>query len=133
MSVLSLVVDTSVIISVITNETHKVRLIRATKGEELIAPISLHWEIANAFSAMFKRNRISLEQAKKAIEYYSQIKIRFVEPDLNKALDIAFKYNIYAYDAYFIVAAKQYKSKLISLDKKLINVAKQNKIITVEV
>jgi len=130
---MSLVVDTSVIISVITNEAHKTKLIRATKGKELIAPISLHWEMANAFSAMFKTNRISLEQAKEALKYYSQIKIRFVEIDLNKALDIAFNYNIYAYDAYFIVSAKQYKSKLISLDKGLIHVAKQNKIITIEV
>jgi len=130
---MSLIVDTSVIISVITNESHKTKLIRATKGEELIAPISLHWEIANAFSAMFKRNRISLEQAKEAMKYYSQIKIRFVEVDLNKTLDIAFNNNIYAYDAYFIVCAKQYKSKLISLDKGLIHIAKQNKIITIEV
>jgi len=130
---MSLVVDTSVIISVITNEEQKTKLIKVTKGEELIAPISLHWEIANAFSAMFKRNRISLEQAKEAMEYYSQIKIRFVEIDFNKALDIAFNYSIYAYDAYFIVAAKQYKSKLISLDKGLIHVAKQNLIITIEV
>ncbi len=130
---MSLIVDTSVIISVITNEAHKTKLIKASKGEKLIAPASLHWEIANAFSAMFRRNRISLKQAKEAIDYYSQIKIRFVEIDLNKALDIAFKYNIYAYDAYFIVAAKQYKSKLLSLDKGLINIAKQNKIITVEV
>ena len=130
---MSLVVDTSVIISVITNEGHKAKLIKATRGEELIAPISLHWEIANAFSAMFKRNRISLEQAKKALDYYSQIKIRFVEIDLSKALEIAFNYNIYAYDAYFIVTAKQYKTKIISLDKGLIHIAKQNKIITIEV
>ena len=130
---MSLIVDNSVIISVITNEAHKTKLIRATKGEELIAPISLHWEIANAFSAMFKRKRITLEQAKKAMEYYSQIKIRFVEVDLNKALDIAFNHNIYAYDAYFIVCAKQYKSKLISLDKGLIQISKQNNITTLEV
>ena len=130
---MSLIVDTSVIISVITNEAHKTKLIKATEGEELIAPISLHWEIANAFSAMFKRKRITLEQAKEAMEYYSQIKIRFVEVDLNKALDIAFNYNIYAYDAYFIVCAKQYKSKLISLDKGLIQISKQNKITTLEV
>ncbi len=82
---------------------------------------------------MFKRNRITLAHAKEAIEYYSQINIRFVDIDLNKALEFAYKHNIYAYDAYFIVAAKQYKSKLISLDKKLIDIAKQNKIITIEV
>jgi len=130
---MSLIVDTSVIISVITNEIHKKKIIKLTKGEELIAPVSLHWEIANAFSAMFKRGVISLEQAKEAIKYYSQIKLRLVEVDLDKTLEIAFKYNIYAYDAYFIVCAKQFKSKLISLDKGLIWVAKQNKITTLEV
>ncbi len=103
------------------------------KRRRTLAPILLHWEIANAFSAMFKRKRISLEQAKEAIEYYSWIKIRFVEIDLNKALDIAFNFNVYAYDAYFIVSAKQYNSKFISLDKGLIGIAKQNKIITIEV
>jgi len=130
---MSLVVDTSVIISVITNGVHKAKLIKETKGEELIAPISLHWEIANAFSAMFKRSRISLEQAKEALKYYSQIKIRLVEVDLNKTLDVSFNYNIYAYDAYFIICAKQYKSRLISLDKGLLHIAKQNNIITIEV
>ncbi len=130
---MSLIVDTSVIISVITNEIHKKKIIKLTKGEELIAPVSLHWEITNAFSAMFKRGVISLEQAKEAIKYYSQIKLRLVEVDLDKTLGIAFKYNIYAYDAYFIVCAKQFKSKLISLDKGLIWVAKQNKITTLEV
>ncbi len=130
---MSIVVDTSVIISVITNEAHKESLIEVTKGEELIAPNSLHWEIANAFSAMFKRKRISLKQAIDAIEHYSNIKLKFVEIDLKDALEISFKNNIYAYDAYFIVAAQNFKSRLLSLDKKLIYVARQNGIITIEV
>lgn len=130
---MSLVVDTSVIISVITNEVHKTQIIKKTIGEELLAPISLHWEIANAFSAIFKRNSITLEQAQNAIEYYSQIKIRFVEVDLAKSIEIAYRNEIYAYDAYFIVCAKQFKSSLISLDKGLIEVAKKNKITTIEV
>jgi len=57
---MNLVVDTSVIIAVITNEEHKRQLINLSKGADLIAPPSLHWEIGNAFSAMFKRKRISL-------------------------------------------------------------------------
>jgi predicted nucleic acid-binding protein len=46
------VVDTSVIIAVIVNEPSKPALIRATQGVDLLAPSSVHWEIANAFSAM---------------------------------------------------------------------------------
>lgn len=67
---MSIVVDTSVIISVITNEPGKSKLIKLTKGEDLIAPSSLHWEIGNAFSAMLKRNRINVNSAVKAISYY---------------------------------------------------------------
>jgi hypothetical protein len=33
------------------------RLIEMTKSAELIAPSSLHWEVGNVFSAMFRRNR----------------------------------------------------------------------------
>ncbi len=93
----------------------------------------MHWEIANAFSAMFKSRRITNEQAQTALDYYFQIKLRLVDVDLKKAIDIAYHYNLYAYDAYILVAAKQYKSKLISLDKRLINAAKQMNIITIEV
>ena len=54
---MSLVVDTSVIISVLLNEKSKSKLIKITKGENLIAPSALYWEIGNAFSAMFKGKR----------------------------------------------------------------------------
>jgi len=36
----------------------------------------LHWEIGNAFSAMLKRQRITPEQAKTAVEIYGQILLR---------------------------------------------------------
>ena len=54
---MSLVVDTSIVISVITNEKSKSKLIKIAQDEDLMAPSSLHWEIGNAFSAMFKRNK----------------------------------------------------------------------------
>lgn len=130
---MSLVVDTSVIISVLTNEKNKSKLIRATEGEELLAPSSLHWEIGNAFSAMFKRNRITLEQAKKAMEYYSLIPLRFQEVDISKALEIAFNYSIYAYDAYFLECSRKNNSALITLDENLKAIAKKMKIKVIEV
>ena len=122
---MSLVVDTSVIISVITNEKHKPQLIKVTRGEELIAPEVLHWEIGNAFSAMFKRNRIDIKLAKKALKYYQKIPLRFVEIDLESSVEIAYKYSIYAYDAYFIECAKRYNLSLLTLDSNLINIGKK--------
>src|SRR5881394_3984111 len=97
---MNLVVDTSVIIAVIADEPEKPMLISKTQGFDLFAPRSLHWEIGNAFSAMLKRDRITFEQAKMAIELYQQIPLNLVEIDLEQALEIANRLKIYAYDAY---------------------------------
>ena len=48
-------IDTSALIAVIGNEESKKEIIKVTKGYSLCAPKSVHWEIGNAFSAMFKR------------------------------------------------------------------------------
>jgi predicted nucleic acid-binding protein len=84
-----IVVDTSAIIAVIANEPNKPKIIEATRGADLLAPASVHWEIANAFSAMLKRQRITLEDALKAITVYQQIPIRLVEVELAETLSIA--------------------------------------------
>ena len=122
---MNIVIDTSVIISVITNEKHKNELVKKTIGTNLVAPSSLHWEIGNAFTAMFKRNRIALKEALNGLTYYRQIPIRFYDVDLNYALEIAKKLNIYAYDAYFIVCALKLNAPLLSLDGSLIINAKK--------
>lgn len=100
-----LVADTSTIIAVIANEPEKSLLIAKTQGYDLIAPRSLYWEIGNAFSAMIKRGRATLEQAATAIEIYEQIPIRLVDVDLKQALEIVDKHKVYAYDAYMIACA----------------------------
>jgi predicted nucleic acid-binding protein len=128
-----IIVDTSAIIAVLLNEPKKQKLIKLTEGAVLISPRSLHWEIGNAFSAMLKHNRITLKQAQKAIKQYNQIPMRFVDIDLDDAIQVSNKLNIYAYDAYFIVCAKKHQFPLLSLDQGLIDAAKQNRIKTLEV
>lgn len=130
---MNIVVDTSVIIAVIANEPEKDSLVRLTRGADLLAPHSVHWEIGNAFSAMFKRNRVTLEQALKAIQAYNKIPIRFVDVELERSLEIAETSNIYAYDAYLIRCALRFRSPLISLDKNLVNSAKRMKVKVIEV
>ena len=130
---MNLVVDTSVIIAVITNEEHKSQLIEISKGADLIAPASIHWEIGNAFSAMFKRNRISFEQATSALEAYNQIPIRFYDVSLSTALEIAHRLNLYAYDAYVIACALKHNSPVVSLDNSLLDAAHRAGADTVEV
>ncbi|MDH3676149.1 MAG: type II toxin-antitoxin system VapC family toxin [Anaerolineae bacterium] len=130
---MDVVVDASAIIAVIVNEPSKSDIIQATQGASLIAPASIHWEIANAFSAMFKRSRLSLEEAIKAVAVYKQIPIRFVEVELEESLRVANQLNIYAYDAYLLRCAQKQKAPLLSLDKALLALAKQLKLQVVEV
>jgi len=130
---MEIVLDTSVIIAVIANEPEKAAIVRQTRGVTLVAPRSVHWEIGNAFSAMLKRGRITLEQAQQAIKIYRAIPIRFVEIELESALEIADELKIYAYDSYIIQCAIQYKRPLMALDKDLLGCARQKGIRTIEV
>ncbi len=68
--------------AVILDENNEAKLITATKGEELIAPSSVHWEIGNAFSAVLKRRKNDINLAKKAVEYYFQLPLRLVDVDI---------------------------------------------------
>ena len=130
---MDIVVDASVIIAVIANEPEKEALIEVTTGADLIAPHSVHWEIGNAFSAMLRCEMIRLEQAIQAVQLYQQIPIRFVNVELEETLKIADTLGIYAYDAYLIRCALKYKSPLISLDRNLVNAAKEMKARVIEV
>jgi predicted nucleic acid-binding protein len=130
---MKIVIDTSVIISVITNESHKDLLINITKGASLLAPESLHFEIGNAFSAMLKRKRISIEDALFAINSYEKIPIQFCTIDIKESLKIANNLNIYAYDAYFIECAQRNRSPLLSIDEGLSDAAKKYGLKIIEV
>jgi predicted nucleic acid-binding protein len=130
---MNIVVDASAIIAVVVNEPSKSSIIQATQDATLLAPASIQWEIANAFSAMFKRKRISLAEALTAIDIYKQIPIRFIEIELEESLRIAHQLNIYAYDAYVLRCAQKQKAPLLSLDKAMLKLAEELKLQVIEV
>lgn len=107
-------------------------MITKTQGFELFAPRSLYWEVGNAFSAMLKRNRITLEQAKAAVAIYQGISLNLVEIDLEQALELANRLKIYAYDAYVIACAVNQSCPLLTLDGGLSSAAKAAGIDVVE-
>ena len=127
------VVDASVLIAVIVNEIEKERLVAITQEAELIAPMSVHWEIGNAFSSLLRRGRATLEQALQAIDMYLEIPVRFVEVELTNSLGLAGELGIYAYDAYLLRCAEKYRLPLLTLDKRLILAAKDKGISVLEV
>jgi predicted nucleic acid-binding protein len=129
----NLVIDTSVILAVLTSEPERTSIVKLTHDENLIAPASVHWEVGNALSAMLRRKRLTLPEAQSAAVSYAKIPIRFIEIGLKESLAIASKHNLYAYDAYVIACAQSERCKLISLDAALLKAATASGIAIVEV
>ena len=130
---MNLVIDTSVIIAVLTSEPERRALVRLTRGADLLAPASVHWEVGNALAAMFKRNRIDAKQIGRVLRAYERIPVRYVDVDLADALDLAVEHGIYAYDAYLIACARGQRCSVISLDKTLLRVARAASVRVLEV
>jgi predicted nucleic acid-binding protein len=128
-----IVSDTSVLIAVVTRAPERNRLVRITAGAGLHAPPSVHWEMGNAFSAMIRRGRITVEVARKALGAYRKIPIRFVEIDLESAVELAGELGIYAYDAYLLECARQLKAPLLTLDGGLARAALESSVELLEV
>jgi predicted nucleic acid-binding protein len=130
---MDIAVDTSALIAVIVGEPERDKIIKITTGHTLIGPGSIPWEVGNAFSAMFKQDRLSFEDAQKGLEIFQGIPIRYVETDIANALKLSKEINMYAYDAYLLDCAMRYKSPLLTLDQKLKSAAKILKIEVLEV
>jgi predicted nucleic acid-binding protein len=130
---MDIVIDTSALMAVIVGESERENIIAIASGHTLIAPGSIPWEIGNAFSAMFKQKRISLENAQKGIEIFHSIPIRYVPTDFPNVLRLSRKINMYAYDVYLLDCASQYRSPLLTLDLKLRAAAKNMEIEVLEV
>ena len=86
-------------------EPERAELIRVTRGAKLVAPSSVHWEIGNALSAMFRRKAIELDDALRVLDGYASIPVRLVDPSLRQAVQLCRELNVYAYDAYVIACA----------------------------
>ena len=116
---MDIVTDTSILIAVILNEPEKSAIVEATSGHTLVGPDSIRWEIGNAFSAMFKQDRISLRMAQKALAVFEVIPMRYLDVDFKHSLKLAHDNQIYAYDAYFLDCAMRHKALLLSLDNQM--------------
>ena len=130
---MDIVIDTSALIAVIVDEPERAKIIEYTVGNTLIGPGSIPWEIGNAFSAMFKQDRLSLSEAKKGLSIFQSIPLRYVEADFSNALQLSKSTNMYAYDAYILDCAIRHKSPLLTLDRRLKTAAQTINIETLEV
>jgi len=130
---MEIVIDTSAILAVIGEQREKAELVRLTRGATLVAPPSVHWEVGNALSAMFKRKAIGLDEALALLESYAGIAIRFTDLGLKQAVELAARLNIYAYDAYVLACAAKQRAPILTLDSGLRARARELKLNVLEV
>jgi len=130
---MEIVIDTSALLAVVAMEPERAELIRVTRGAVLVAPSSVHWEIGNALSAMFKRKAIELDEALKVLDGYAAIPLRLVDPSLRQAVQLCRELNVYAYDAYVIACAINQRAPILSLDNVLNERARSLKLDVIEV
>jgi len=128
----NLISDTNIFLAVVLDEPEKENIIQLTYKANAISPEILPYEVGNALSAMVKRNKLTRDEALAAFKGVSSIPVRLVSVDIGQALKLALDYNIYAYDAYFLQCAKQFSYPLITLDKRMKQVACDLKIEVVE-
>ncbi len=120
---MKIVADTNTFLAVTLYEPERDEIIRLTSGHELVAPDILPFEIGNALSAMLKRHRLDSDNILSVWDAAQKIPVDLRSVDIREALKIASQFNIYAYDAYFLVCAISLHSPLITLDRHMIEVA----------
>ena len=121
-------IDTSAVLAVIGEQPEKAHLVRLTRGATLVAPASVHWEVGNALSAIFKRRAIGIKEALQLLEAYAAIPIRMAEVRLEQAVELSAKLNVYAYDAYVLACAINQRAPLLTLDGGLKERARELKL-----
>ena len=127
-----IIADTNTFIAVALNETEKARIIRLTEGHDLIGPDVLPFEIGNVLTAMMKKNALKKGEVASAWEFVQQIPVDLRHTDIKSALKIVTKFNIYAYDAYFLECADNLRSPLLTLDSGMKGIAKEMGITILE-
>ncbi len=130
---MNIVADTNTFLAVVLYEPERDSIIKLTIGHELLAPEVLPFEIGNTLSAMLKRKKITTDEMLSAWSATQKIPVDLRAVDIAKALEISSTFHIYAYDAYFLVCALFLHAPLLTLDKRMSQIAKVLGIQTIEV
>jgi predicted nucleic acid-binding protein len=129
---MKIVADTNTFLAVALNEPEKDSIIELTEGSDLIAPEILPYEIGNALSAMAKRKILETKELIAAWDMVQRVPVELHRIDVRSALEIALKFHIYAYDAYFLECAARSRSPLVTLDRPLQKIASRMGITVLE-
>lgn len=122
-----IIVDASVILSLILPEEMYANLSRSfmtsylVSGTVLHAPTLIDYEVANAIRSAVMSKRIKPEEVLGLEKLYSEFPLERIsfEGIFEKSIALSLEQNCSVYDASYVVAAELYACPLVTLDKKL--------------
>jgi predicted nucleic acid-binding protein len=120
---MEIVTDASALLAVVLDEPERRSIIEATEGAALMAPSALPFEIGNALTAMHKRGRIRQDAVLSAWSATQRIPVQLVSVEVEAAIALALANGIYAYDAYYLHCSLSRRRPLITLDRRMREVA----------
>jgi predicted nucleic acid-binding protein len=129
---MEIVADASAFLAVVLDETDRDWVIERTSGYSIVSPEILPYEIGNALIAVKKRGRLNDREILRAFDISQRIAVRLVSVKIHDAMKLAIRFNIYAYDAYYLQCCIENKSALLSLDSRMCDIAKRLAIEVVE-
>ena len=122
---MEIIADASAIMAVIVKEPERDLVIQLTQNSVIVSPNMLSYEVANALTKMMKKKVIEKEHMINAFDYFKKIPIKNIEVNMENALEIAWEYKIYAYDACYLESAKRLSLPLLTFDGNMIRVGKE--------
>jgi len=120
---MNILIDTSALMPIFINEPEKEHIVNLTRNCELLAPSVLPYEIGNALTRLKRRQILNEKQVFEAYGVFMKVPLRLMEVDIENALAIACKYDIYAYDAYYLEMASRLNLPLLTLDAPMTKIA----------
>lgn len=120
---MEIVADTSAFLAVVLNESDRDWIIHKTTGRSIISPEILPYEIGNALIGVKRKGRLNDREILRAFDLSQRIAVRLVSVKIHDAMKIALRFNIYAYDAYYLQCCIENKLPLISLDDRMCDIA----------
>jgi predicted nucleic acid-binding protein len=117
------VADASAFLAVVLNESDRDWIIQRTTGKGIVSPEVLPYEIGNALIAVRRKGRLDNREILRAFDLSQRIAVRLVSVKIHDAMKIALRFNIYAYDAYYLQCCIENKLSLISLDDRMCDIA----------
>ena len=123
---MELVLDASAIMAVIVDEPESDFVIDCTQNSIIVSPHVVSFEITNGLTKMIRKGIISnKEKMINLIKSFQQIPIKFDENNLEKTLEIAWNYKIYAYDAFYLETAQRLNLPLLTFDNGMRRIGKE--------